>query len=130
VVQSEGNVMVAPTQTTQYTLVATSAGQEVRAYVTVEVVAVNLAPVAYAGPDQISRLFGTYTLDGSGSFDPDGDAITFFWKQVDGPAVALSNPNGAVTSFQVTTTGDYIFELVVSDPSGASSTDQVKVTIY
>ena len=130
VVQPEGNVMVSPAQTTQYTLIATSAGQEVRAYVTVEVVTVNLAPVAYAGPDQISRLFGTYTVDGSGSFDPDGDAITFFWKQVDGPAVALSNPDGAVTSFQVTTTGEYIFELVVSDPSGASSTDQVKVTIY
>ncbi len=130
VVQSEGSVMVAPAQTTQYTLVATSAGQEVRAYVTVEVVAVNRAPVAYAGPDQLSRLFGIYTLDGSGSFDPDGDTITFFWSQVDGPAVALSNPNGAVTSFEATTTGQYIFELVVSDPSGASSTDRVMVTIY
>lgn len=130
VVQPEGNVMVAPTQTTQYTLVATSAGQEVRAYVTVEVVTVNLAPVAFAGQDQLSRLFGTYTLDGSASFDPDGDPITFFWRQVHGPAVVLSNPNGAVTSFAVTATGQYIFELVVSDPSGASSADQVMVTIY
>jgi hypothetical protein len=129
-VSSEGSLLVLPTQTITYTLIASAGSQEVRAQVTVEVVEVNLPPVAYAGPDQISRLFGVYTLDGSGSFDPEGQPLTYFWKQVDGPAVALSNPNGVVTSFEVTTTGTYVFELVVSDPSGAASSDRVQVTIY
>src|SRR6185369_6932354 len=41
----------------------------------------NQAPVADAGPDQIGVAAGTITLNGSGSFDPEGDPITYQWSQ-------------------------------------------------
>jgi hypothetical protein len=43
------------------------------------------APVADAGPDQqveaTSAAGGMVTLDGSGSFDPDGGSLTFIWSE-------------------------------------------------
>ena len=41
----------------------------------------NAAPVADAGPNQILPGAQTVTLNGSASYDPDGDPITFQWVQ-------------------------------------------------
>jgi hypothetical protein len=47
------------------------------------------APVANAGPPQIGVPPGTITLNGSGSYSPDHDALNYSWNQVSGPTVAL-----------------------------------------
>ena len=39
----------------------------------------NTAPVSDAGPEQIVTSGDVVTLDGSGSFDPDGDNGTYIW---------------------------------------------------
>ncbi len=55
----------------------------------------NDAPVADAGGDQIGVAAGTVNLDGSASFDPDGDPITYQWTQIAGPSVAITNATSA-----------------------------------
>jgi MYXO-CTERM domain-containing protein len=54
----------------------------------------NRAPVASA-PASVSAAAGArVTIDGAGT-DPDGDALTYQWSQVSGPAVTLTNATAA-----------------------------------
>src|SRR4029077_8759130 len=78
-------------------------------------------PVANAGPDQIIECNrgGTVTLDGSASFDPDGEPITYAWKQVSGTPVSLT-VSGATATFTAAPPGVYEFQLTVTDTNGAS----------
>jgi hypothetical protein len=51
------------------------------------------------------------------------------WTQLSGPAVTITSPNSLITTVEnITTTGEYIFEISVTDPSGSILTDTVKVT--
>jgi len=88
----------------------------------------NAPPVADAGPNQIGVPAGTITLNGSGSYDPDGDPITFLWTQDGGPAVALSSANTAITTFPAAAGQNYDFKLTVKDSYGATGTARVAVT--
>lgn len=45
----------------------------------------NLAPIALAGDDQAIRKCGIVQLDGSQSFDPEGQALTYEWRLIDAP---------------------------------------------
>jgi hypothetical protein len=88
-------------------------------------------PVANAGADQTIECNrnGTVTLDGSASFDPDGDPITYAWKQVSGATVNLVVSEAKAT-FRAAPPGVYEFRLTVSDDKGASASDNVVVTIH
>ena len=88
----------------------------------------NSPPVADAGPDQIGVPAGTVTLDGSGSYDPDGDPLTFQWSQITGPAVSLSGANTAKATFTAAQGQTYTFRLTVKDPSGSQSFARTTVT--
>jgi hypothetical protein len=81
----------------------------------------NSAPVADAGPDQIGVPAGTITLDGSRSYDPENDPITFEWTQESGPQVSLQGANTSRPSFQAAPGQNYSFRLIVRDNSGAQS---------
>jgi hypothetical protein len=84
------------------------------------------APVADAGPD-ITAITLEAQLDGSKSKDPDGDAITYSWKNV-GKSASLRNATSATPTVQFGEGfGEYEFELTVTDSKGLSSTDRVKV---
>jgi PKD repeat protein len=91
-------------------------------------VGLNAPPDANAGPDQTVTQSGattSVTLDGTGSTDPDGDALTFAWA---GPFVggAATGANPAVT---FTTAGTHTVTLTVNDGNGGTDTDQVAVTV-
>jgi uncharacterized repeat protein (TIGR01451 family) len=86
----------------------------------------NNPPVA-AGISQSQTLTGTsevtVTLDGSASFDPDGDTLTFAWEQTAGPPVTLINSTASQASFTIDATGGATleFQLTVSDGSLSDS---------
>lgn len=88
----------------------------------------NEAPVADAGPDQIGVQPGDITLDGSASFDPEGDAIRFQWTQIAGPAVSIAGATTSKAVFGATEGNTYGFRLTVTDDKGASSVARVNVT--
>ena len=88
----------------------------------------NDAPVADGGPDLIGVEAGSITLDGSASFDPDEDEITFAWDQIGGPPVNLSGADTAQASFPAEEGKTYQFRLTVRDTSGAADTDRVTVS--
>jgi hypothetical protein len=54
-------------------------------------------------------------LDGTGSLDPDGDKLTYIWRQLGGPTVSLENNQSASPSFQALAPADYVFQLQVAD---------------
>jgi outer membrane protein OmpA-like peptidoglycan-associated protein len=88
----------------------------------------NSPPVANAGPDQIGVAAGTVTLDGSASFDPDHDPITYQWSQIGGAAVSLATPTAATTTFTAAAGQAYVFKLTVTDTGGLSSSATTRVT--
>jgi hypothetical protein len=88
----------------------------------------NSAPVADAGPNQTGVPPGTITLDGSGSYDPDGDQLTYSWSQVGGPSVALSGANTVKPTFTAQANQTYMFRLLVKDPGGLQSTATTTVS--
>jgi hypothetical protein len=89
----------------------------------------NDAPVANAGPDLIGIPAGTVTLDGSASYDPDGDPITFRWIQVAGPPVAISGATSAIATFNAADGQVYGFRLEVTDSQGLKGVDSVSITV-
>lgn len=94
----------------------------------------NRPPVAVAGPDQewTPAAGMTVTVDGSGSYDPDGDAITYLWSQVGGPTVKIVNGTSAKMSFSVdpvTAPVALQFRLVVRDGSLNSPSSDMHVRL-
>jgi hypothetical protein len=91
---------------------------------------VNTPPVADAGPDQLGIIAGTLvTLDGSGSYDPDGDSLGYHWSQISGPGVVLSDTNIFNPTFAPYTYETYYFQLYVDDAIEYSQPDTVMITV-
>jgi len=89
----------------------------------------NDAPIADAGPDQLNAAAGTITLDGSASYDPDGDAITFQWDQVSGPSISLTGKNESRATFTAAAGQTYSFRLTVKDELGLMALARTTVSV-
>jgi hypothetical protein len=71
--------------------VTDSGGLSASSFVNVTISRVNLPPVAVINVPSTVSGGATVVLDGSASFDPNGDVITFVWT-TSGPALNLSDP--------------------------------------
>ncbi|MBI4868383.1 MAG: hypothetical protein HY816_15665 [Candidatus Wallbacteria bacterium] len=89
----------------------------------------DLPPKADAGADQAGAVGATIVLNGSESFDPNGDPVVYTWAQVSGPATALNDPTSARPSFRPSTGGTYTFQLQVGDGRATSAADLVSVSV-
>jgi hypothetical protein len=98
----------------------------------ITVINVNHPPTADAGPDQTVQENSPVELDGTGSYDPDEDALTYNWIQTSGSTISLSDHTTVQPSFTapvVGSTGETLtFELTVSDGTD-SSTDTVSIIV-
>jgi hypothetical protein len=96
---------------------------------TVTVNTTNSAPVANAGPDQLSGRVGTMvTLDGAQSSDADGHALTYVWALTTRPAGSAAFLAGHTTTrptFTPDLPGDYVAQLTVNDGFVNSPPDTV-----
>lgn len=93
----------------------------------------NLPPVANAGEDINAYLGALVTLNGSASFDPNGDAIVEYrWVLELAPAgsnAVLNASDTVMPTLQPDVTGDYVVSLTVSDGQLTSIADEVFVRV-
>jgi aldose sugar dehydrogenase len=89
-------------------------------------------PKADAGPDLIAHEKTEVVLDGSSSFDKDGEIITYKWEQITGPKVLLRHADEIKSSFLAPSVFENSllgFKLTVSDNIGSENLDRVNVMV-
>jgi hypothetical protein len=89
----------------------------------------DIPPIVNAGPDQTQVVTAdSLVISGSGT-DPDGSIASFVWTKVSGPGITFMNETTPVLMIYGFSTGVYVFRLTATDNQGASSYDDVSVTI-
>lgn len=96
----------------------------------------NLPPIADAGFDQRVEKGTTVQLSGNGSYDPDDDALEYYWTFLSAPPGSARQfsganiPSTAVSpSFIADVAGIFTIELVVSDGQLQSQPDLLSITV-
>ena len=90
----------------------------------------NKIPLANAGADVVHSLPATsITMSGAGA-DADGTISTYAWSQVQGPSITtFVNASTATCTASGLIAGVYVFKLKVTDNSGDTDSDYIKVTV-
>jgi chitinase len=91
----------------------------------------NRFPIADAGANKTVDSGKAFTLDASGTVDPDGQVpLTFRWRQVSGPATVITDADKAKATVSGTGGPNTLaYEVSVRDQFGMQDTDQVTITV-
>lgn len=90
----------------------------------------NRPPIANAGSDYTIIFPANFTIDGSGSSDPDNNIISYLWTKISGPtSFIISNANDTKATLTNLIVGIYQFELKVTDAGGLFSIDTVQIKV-
>lgn len=87
-------------------------------------------PLANAGTGSFYQLGATVSLDGTGSFDPDGTIVEYLWSVGQRPTGSMALPvdaTAATTSFTPDVVGDYVLQLVVRDDEHNTDTSELRI---
>jgi len=97
----------------------------------VNITTLNTPPVANPGPNATVAVPRIYTLDGSKSFDVDGDPLSFFWSLISvptGSTAVLSSSSAIKPTLTLDLPGTYVAQLLVDDGKVDSPTTSVTLT--
>ena len=100
------------------------------AAVSLRIVSVNDPPVANAGSDRSAWAGDVVSIDGSGSYDVDGDSLRYNWSFLSvpmGSTAAILDPSAVDAEFEPDIAGSYEFQLIVNDGTINSTPDTVVV---
>lgn len=92
----------------------------------------NSAPIANAGAGGVDIEPGTVlTLNGTGSYDPDGSIVSHVWTQTSGPVLTMSGTGATRTVVAPYTLAGAVlgFNLTVTDNNGAVSSAAVSFSV-
>jgi len=98
---------------------------------TLAISTINTPPVADAGPDKSGQVGTTVTLDGSHSYDVDGNALTYQWSLTSKPATStalLAMPTTPTPNLTLDKAGTYVAQLVVNDGIANSTPDTATIS--
>ncbi|TMO04004.1 REJ domain-containing protein [Pseudoalteromonas sp. S558] len=96
------------------------------------IIAIHESPIADAGDPIEVQENTTIDLDGSRSFDPDGDISHYQWRQLstNAPNAEILQPTNVktqVTLPELTADSEFIFELIVTDAQSNEATSTVTI---
>ncbi|MCJ8271626.1 MAG: PKD domain-containing protein, partial [Psychrosphaera sp.] len=97
------------------------------------ITASNTAPIADAGNDPRIHSGNRVTLDGSGSYDNEGNTVTYAWTMLASPAgstASLSDSQIYNPTFTPQVNGEYHIGLSVHDGREQSSESRVIITAF
>ena len=112
-----------PGYTSDEKTVHCSCGETKRVDLILSKIVENQPPVANAGPDQTVYEGTSVTLNGCGSYDPDGYIVSYEWME------GSSLLSESVEFSRIFPVGTHYITLRVTDDDGASDTDTVVVKV-
>ncbi|MCD6330783.1 MAG: PKD domain-containing protein [Thermoplasmata archaeon] len=111
------------TYTVTLVVVWNISGEEIADIAEKNITIANQPPVADAGPDRVVNT-KTVTFNGSNSYDPDGEIVSYVWNFGDG-----TTGEGEVVQHTYAQDGIYTVVLNVTDDFGAWDTDDCQIAV-
>jgi hypothetical protein len=142
-INNNNDTKTAAITTTNSTTSTDDNNNNITSYSSISIIGINQPPIAVAKTDSSSsskvvKEGDKVILNGKSSSDPNGDSLTYLWKQIFGDSTLLHrqnihivNPNKALATFKVPNElaedTTFTFALTVTDSYGQKNTNIVSI---